>query len=84
MTCVFSLPPSPVLFDLEAELGRGEGHRFRQASDYKKKLAGICLIRKFSRASKNYGGCGGRVRKGHKMQAHSAERNFRVELMQSL
>lgn len=73
-----------VLFDLEAELGRGEDHRFKQASDYKKKLAGICLIRKFSRASKNYGGCGGRVRKGHKMQAHSAERNFRIELVQSL
>lgn len=40
-------------------MGRGEGHRFRQASDGKKKLHGICLIRKFPRASKNRGGGGG-------------------------
>lgn len=80
--CPPSLLSLSVLFDLEAELGRGEGHRFRGASEYEKKLAGLCLIRKFPRVPKNHGDCEGVVReKGHKseMQTHDAKRSLRIQ-----
>lgn len=85
--CPSSLPSLSVLFDLEAELRGGEGHIFRGVSGSKKKLAGLCLIRKFPRAPKNHGDCGGVVRKeGHKskMQTHDTTRRLGNQQVPSL